>query len=113
MKNKLLMVTLLSMIGVFSTNASAVAGKVKKLVSYSYMKGVQVYFETGHTGASSCANSGVITIKGDDLNGDHMLSIVSLAFATGKYLSCPPKAGCTGVNGEEVANYCSLAHSKP
>ena len=98
------------MIGVFSTNASAVNGKVKKLVSYSYIKGVQVYFETGHTGASSCLNSGVITIKADDPNGVNMMAMVNLAFATHKTLFCAAKQGCTGINNEEVANYCTLTH---
>ena len=110
MKNKLLLVTLLSMTGMFSTSAIAVSGKVKNIVSYSYIKGVQVYFQEGYTGATTtCANSGRITIKGDDLNGAHMMSLVSLAFATQKTLYCAPKAGCTGINREEVANYCSLS----
>ncbi|NQZ09617.1 MAG: hypothetical protein HRT35_20905 [Algicola sp.] len=110
MKNKFLLVTLLSMTAMLSTSAFAVSGKVKKLVSYSYMKGVQVYFEEGYTLATTCANSGVITILGSDVNSVHLMSMVSIAFATGKTLNCPPKPGCTGINSEEAALYCIVTN---
>jgi len=93
---------------VFSSTAFAVNGKIKKVANYSYIEGIQLHWDDDYTSPTSCTSPGRMTVRGNDINGKNMMSMVFIAMTTGYQLNCTPKTGCSGINGNAVADYCVM-----